>query len=609
MLRGHWTTKETCGEGMKRARPDVRAGGFYDRIVQERHGVHPRVLYVGDELSFELCNIGILHSIRVINIGGRKLSRGDDILHFKLIFSPEIPGGDAQGMGHLLRRAALRVCRKGNLQDSHLFMWLRPTRWTMTTRIMDGEDDRKFWEFPTHQLEVNAQTNGVCGMYLILENNQLSYDDIAPKIEPHVDIASYHIIPTYGTERYVALDWYPLDPLDRALEGIHVSQIQQRTPVWFNLRPGKTSGSTAGKKAAGFWVERDEEDKNNYHTMEMGKQVRQMVGKRNRMRFGRIREDDVPVIFLHNYPDFVFVEQGYIDYPWPAVPNPAAPEMKDFVKRWGASPDGSVFNPNMTWSMFPKNIREAYEHCATTTVDPRRATFEAKCSYASTKFPDYYVPQLYWEMMADNTCHSYLLRYKRRRGHDSDGTYKTLRQCNSYHVYRNPEVEMVLVRNVLYTVRMLQKHPDLDLVTLIRQDPKRRYSSCRKMCKAIAESIEPRIMEIPEDILEAGDRLRWEILREAKQGAQRMEPIKNRAMVLATKKRPRYAMQPDAYGDPARIMALMAVEERLRTIQRINDQVESDDMARSTFMQLCKDQQETYRLLVEEMVRLSNGSD
>lgn len=163
----------------------------------------------------------------------------------------------------------------------------------MTTRVLDGEQgQRLFWEFPTHQLEVDPQTWTVRSMYMILENNQLSYDDMAPKIQPHVDTVSYYIVPNFPN-RYVALPWYPLDPDDRALEGVSVADIQQRTPVWFNLRPGKTSGSGAGKKAAGFWVERDEELKNDWKTKSVQQQIKNMVWKRNIMRFGRIYEDDL----------------------------------------------------------------------------------------------------------------------------------------------------------------------------------------------------------------------------------------------------------------------------------------------------------------------------
>lgn len=97
---------------MKRARPFLRPGGLYDRVARSRHGVHPRVLYVGDELSFELCNVGIAHSLRVLNYGSRQFAAGDDVVHFRLLFSPPIPAADAQGSGQLLRRAAIRVCRK-----------------------------------------------------------------------------------------------------------------------------------------------------------------------------------------------------------------------------------------------------------------------------------------------------------------------------------------------------------------------------------------------------------------------------------------------------------------------------------------------------------------
>lgn len=211
--------------------------------------------------------------------------------------------------------------------------------------------------------------------------------------------------------------------------------------------------------------------------------------------------------------------------------------------------------------------------------------------------------QLYWEMMATNTCHAYLLRYRRRRGHGEDGVYKTLRWCRSYHVFRNPNVEMIFIRNVLWTIRMLEKYPDLDLATLVRTDPGQRYASCREMCKKIAESIQGRDMEIPEDELNAMDTLRWQILQEAEKGAHHLEPINSTA--LNRSKRRKWSAQPDAEGDPARAIALMTIEERLRSLQHLTPKVETDEDARKAFMRLCRDQQETYRLLAEEMVRLA----
>lgn len=123
----------------------------------------------------------------------------------------------------------------------------------------------------------------------------------------------------------------------------------------------------------------------------MEKQVKELVRKRNLMRFGRVREDDVEVVFLHNYPTAVFQEQGYVDYPWPNVPNAPGPEMEQYVKHWGASPDGVAFFPNISWTNvgvnhegkvvgFPTQIRQTYEHCETANIDPRRAALEFKVS-------------------------------------------------------------------------------------------------------------------------------------------------------------------------------------------------------------------------------------
>lgn len=112
-------------------------------------------------------------------------------------------------------------------------------------------------------------------------------------------------------------------------------------------------------------------------------------------------------------------------------------------------------------------------------------------------------------------------------------------------------------------------------------------------------------MTIPDSVLDAHDKLQWRILQEATSGAKHMQPINGTALIRANAKKRRFQAQPDAEGDHARAMALMTIEERLRTLQRMTPQVESDDGVRAAFLRMCKDQQETYRLLAEEMVRLA----
>lgn len=608
---------------MKRAHPSIRASGFYDRYTQTRSGIHPRVFFMSDELSFELCNVGITHKIHVVNIGRRKFSAGEDIVHFHITFSPGIPGNDAQGNGILLRRAALRICRKGNVHAFEAFVWLRPTQWEMMVHHFNEDDAqhaRLFWEFPTHQLEVDPATLMVTGMYMTLENNQLSYDDMSPKIQPHIDMASYYIVPTFGPTRYQALPWYPLDPEDPLLEGVNVANIQQRTPVWFNLRHGMyhTSGSSAENRAAGFWVESNEQEQEAYLEQSLDEQMSKAILKRNNMRFGRIYEDDLVMIFLHNFPNAVFMEQGYVVYPWPNVPNAPPVEMKEFVEHWGASPDGVAICPQWSWAQCPTWVQNAYaSHTfGKTKLDPRRVALEFKASYRSTKLPEYYIVQLYWEMMATNTVHAYLLRYKRRRQHvpGGGGTYKTVRACQCYHVWRDANDEAMFIYNVVFTIRMLQKHSNLTLAELIRKDPKQRYSKCRARCLSIAQDASKtgQTMDIPNDVLEASDTMRWEIIRNVTRVDKRLDPITHDALEgrstninkRAKASKTQYTIQRDGKGDPARTMALMTVEDRLRNIVSLNalNDFETNATTRATFYQLCRDQQETFRLLAKEMV-------
>lgn len=125
------------------------------------------------------------------------------------------------------------------------------------------------------------------------------------------------------------------------------------------------------------------------------------------------------------------------------------------------------------------------------------------------------------------------------------------------------------------------------------------------MCKEAAKVIKGRDMDIPEDVLNAHDKLRWQMLQEAEKGAKHLQPINGSALVRQNAKKRRFKAQPDAEGDYARSMALVTIEERLRSLQRMTAQVESDEAVRDAFLRTCRDQLETYRLLAEEMIRLA----
>ena len=144
-------------------------------------------------------------------------------------------------------------------------------------------------------------------------------------------------------------------------------------------------------------------------------------------------------------------------------------------------------------------------------------------------------------------------------------------------------------------------------------------------------------MKIPEDQLDAMDRMRWQMTREARQGASRLEPMtaaavrqsepaaaatdgragnvlrrrgdgKRRRLRSSSSSR-KHDLQRDGDGDAARQAALASMHERLRSMQRLGPEMDAgDEAARRAMLRLCEEQQDALRTLTEEMIRLAPSS-
>jgi hypothetical protein len=288
------------------------------------------------------------------NIDGRYFGAGEDFCFYRLSFTPMLEFAQFfPSESTHLATTLLRGFRTGNRQtplfsvplDGPVCQEERLPTGTLPTRIIT------FYCYPTHVVESTVSPDDptrilIRYIYLTLANNQLSEAPNAqPQIELHVAMDTFYM--PYCA-KFVGLPFYPLDVHLRAAPYDIVfdpALVGQRVPFWF-LQRGIVSGSSVGKYGAGYWAERDAKDDT------FGPEARA------RMRQGRIMEPEVLLTYLHAHPGHTFHEQGYI-------------VLASLNKDYGVSPDGLAI-----------------------TEHQERIALEFKVSAFSTKFPDYYIPQL-----------------------------------------------------------------------------------------------------------------------------------------------------------------------------------------------------------------------
>lgn len=455
-----------------------------------------------ERFSFELVmtnNNNESLSLNVVNVGDKSFDQGDDIICFHIHL--ENPCNIATTGSKLITYYdnVPKFCFTIIAPHNHKNTWI------------PGGSDRKFLTFTTHVLELDSDTNELRCIMIIFENNRLNFDDFTKghvhQIEPHLDDL---LKPPQGINYITLPITVPLHPADPLLEQVSLEHVSQRTPLWFALRTDESfSGTMCGKFAVGYWLKRDEKDRIAKKQKPVHDVIKDNLRQTSNMRMGRIREDEVLCIAMHNFIGNYY-ETGYSA--WDVINRPDLQQYGLHTmfpsKRWGCSPDGLFESDSLTWDVgIPAKTRNHYSKYAP-HIDPKRCVLEFKVSFHSSSFPDYYIPQLYWEMIATGSVRSILVRYKRCNGQRDDGKWGTVRVANAYEIYRDPDVEHLLIENIK---KSLSKPPEIPLLQFIEENPSS-YKKLEKIFAAIAESTEAIPLKIPTVALEAMEKKRHAIM-------------------------------------------------------------------------------------------------
>lgn len=209
------------------------------------------------------------------------------------------------------------------------------------------------------------------------------------------------------------LNWFPPD-IDPASFGLSIDSrlIPQRTPLWYKLR-----GDVSGSKAAlllGWFVPHPAQGPWSYD-----KQPPFTAFQKSIMHLGTVSEDVILLSYLMYYTKRVYHETGWINHPT--------------RKGWGCSPDGIVDD----------------------LEGPSRGVLEMKTSKFKSCFENYYIPQLYMEMMTVDVQWADLCRY-----------HVGTKQVHVYRINREVHLENTLVR--LWIKAYANRHR---LQELVHTDP------------------------------------------------------------------------------------------------------------------------------------------
>lgn len=296
-------------------------------------------------------------------------------------------------------------------EDKHIFgRTIAPEKGTRL--ILNQEEGLVYEIFESYQTLL-APNNDIQSVYLKIEDNNVSKEDVLV-LQPQVDMKSVFLNSIFATtdaNRVVFLKWFPPD-IDPSVYGIKIDprEIPQRSPLWFKLR-GEVSGSKA-YVLIGYFADRQ----NNQPFSAFAKSA---------MRLGTLSEDLIMIGYLNAYPKRIFYEVGWVPM-----------EQK---KSWGASPDGIIVDPEMTWDKVPNDV-------ARSGIDITHGACEFKTSRTKLGMEAYFYPQLYMEMISLNVAWADLIRYRPERYYDQKTkvwTYKDV--AHVYRVYRDSKIEKLLM--------------------------------------------------------------------------------------------------------------------------------------------------------------------
>lgn len=315
------------------------------------------------------------------------------------------------------------------------------------------EQELEYRCYDTYTLHVKQ--GRVYALHLTVENSMTSGPaegayDLALRL--HVD-TRLHFLRQYLGERAHFLTWFPSD-VDPALYGLKIDprRIPQRTLLWFKLR-GDMSGSKA-YQFLGYFIDSGP----------------MTFVQKGQMRLGTFSEDLGLLAYCHRFPDRTYYEQGW-------CPAPAQP------LGWGASPDGVVVDPQMTWEALPPAIAVQYEdHPA--GIDITRGGVEFKTSRSKLSMEAYFLPQVYMCMIALGTVWWDVVRYRPSRMWDEErDAWRYDDTAHVYRIYRNRDLEQRLMK--------LWKHALPNQHVLAQVTKEEAYVQMRKDLQMEAQNTKP----------------------------------------------------------------------------------------------------------------------
>lgn len=398
------------------------------------------------------------HRVVVQNIEGRSFSRGDDEVFFSIDFDPPLQPKEAKKSKiQITHQSKTRQCIDG------VHIRVAASGGKATKRTLGK---RKYSVYETHALEVDKKKQ-VKRVYIKAEDNQLRYKSNDIVLQPSVDMGHVFLSNLFG-KRYTGLEFFPPDvTVMGELGSIQPSEVPQKTPLWFKLR-GEVSGSKA-YTLLGFYVPEPGSKEAVGWSID-GKKEFNRWSKLN-MRFGTLHEDHMIIAYLlaPGHEDRRFFEVGWCQ----------APQDQGYPPTWGASPDGLLENPHMTWEDLPTDISKYYKKADWNVT---RGVAEFKASRSNCKMQPYYYPQLYMEMISTRTLWADLVRYSETREMNPDGSWCVVRTCRVFRVYRHKPTEDLIVS--LLKQSLANKK---NLIDLVQTEP---YMNIRSYFYKLAQSAE-----------------------------------------------------------------------------------------------------------------------
>lgn len=413
--------------------------------------------FVVEPFRFSISNLPLKTSAAVKCLSSA--ADDSDSLDFAIYFRPPLSKNDAKRV----RVSATYCGKKMMISSMHVFSSLViPLKSGREHILLKGE--LEYLLFETHQLRTYNQGSVVGTLYVSFENNM-----VTPNQDTHdcwqlqLDL-NLQLMPRLVPGEF--LMWFPpdVDPQQYGLQ-IDPTLIPQRTPLWFKLR-GQISGTKA-YTLIGFWVPK----KGPYNFYESGKFNN---FSRAAMRLGSISEERALLAYHAHYTHRRFQEMGW------------CPAPEGYPVGWGASPDGLLLDPKMSWNALSRAARAAYG----SSLDITRGVCEIKTSRTKHDVSAYFLPQVYMEMISLQCVWADLLRFQRTS--DGEDTLYV------YRIYRDPQLEkdlMALWKSALPRVA--------NLVEVVKE---RAFEDMRSRLEAEARQMEPvAIIKLPTALAEEYD--------------------------------------------------------------------------------------------------------